>query len=266
MANIPKKVKDRLVREVARFKKILENASDRDVNESDTVTIVTDMLAAVFGFDKYTEVTSEQAIRGTYCDLAVCLDGKMKYLIEVKAIGLTLKENHLRQVVNYGANHGIPWVVLTNGLTWDIYRIRFEQPIAWDHLCSFNFLDVNPRQQEDLERLYILCRDGVVKAAIDAFHDHTRNVNRFVIGAIVASDAVVNVVRREIRKISPGIKVTPDEIGRILESEVLKRDVVEGDAADDAKVRIRKVAAAIKRRKAQSSGVARAQEDGGKEG
>ncbi len=58
-------------------------AKDRDVNESDTVSIVTDMLAEVFDYDKYLELTSEFAVKG---------------------IGLDLKENHLRQAVDYGAN------------------------------------------------------------------------------------------------------------------------------------------------------------------
>jgi hypothetical protein len=43
---------------------------DRDVSEADTVTIVKDLLAEVFGYDKYAELTGEFAIRGTYCDLA----------------------------------------------------------------------------------------------------------------------------------------------------------------------------------------------------
>ena len=95
MGTISKKVLDRLGKNVGKYQRVLKAARDRDVNESDTVTIITDMLGSVFGFDKYTDITSEQAIRGTYCDLAVNLDGKIKYLIEVKAIGLTLKENHL---------------------------------------------------------------------------------------------------------------------------------------------------------------------------
>ena len=33
--------------------------------------LVKDLLAEVFGYDKYAELTSEHAIRGTYCDLAV---------------------------------------------------------------------------------------------------------------------------------------------------------------------------------------------------
>ena len=50
--------------------------------------IVTDMLAEVFGYDKYADVTAEYAIRGTYCDLATKLDGTVQALVEVKAIGL----------------------------------------------------------------------------------------------------------------------------------------------------------------------------------
>ena len=45
MVKIPKKVSARLKKEVNRFQNILTTAKDRDVNESDTVTIITDMLA-----------------------------------------------------------------------------------------------------------------------------------------------------------------------------------------------------------------------------
>ncbi len=38
----------------------------------------------------------EFAIRGTFCDLAIKMDGKVEFLIEAKAIGRELKDNHLR--------------------------------------------------------------------------------------------------------------------------------------------------------------------------
>ena len=90
MANVPKRVADRLVATIKRYQPIVSDARKRDVGEADTVTIVKDMLADVFGYDKYTEVTSEYAIRGTYCDLATRIDGALQALIEVKAIGLEL--------------------------------------------------------------------------------------------------------------------------------------------------------------------------------
>ena len=239
MPTIPKKVVERLSKQLGNFQRVLQAAKDRDVSESDTVTIITDMLADLFGFDKYKEVTSEQAIRGTYCDLAVKIDGAIKYLIEVKAIGLNLKENHLRQAVNYGANQGISWVILTNGINWEIYRIKFERPIDHEHTCSINILDINPRNRENLERLYLLCREGLTKAAIEKFHAHTQNVNRFVIAAIMQSDSILCAIRRELKRLAPDTKVTIDEIEELL-PDVLKRDVIEGESAKHAGRRVKK--------------------------
>lgn len=240
MAKIPKKVSERLTKEINKFQKVLKTAKDRDVNESDTVTIITDMLASVFGFDKYTEITSELAIRGTFCDLAINLDGKIKFLIEVKAIGLNLKENHLRQAIGYGATHGIQWVVLTNGVDWEIYKIKFERPVDYDLVCSFNFTELNSRKQDDQGKVFLLCKEGIARAAMEEFHDHVQSVNRFMIGAIILSDPVASVIRRQLRKISDGVKVKEEEIESILSSEVLKRDVVQGESAEEAMKRVKK--------------------------
>src|SRR5678809_1348549 len=106
MAALPKKVAERLVAGIKRFQPIVAAAKTRDVNESDTVIIVTDLLAELFGYDKYSEITSEHAIRGTFCDLAVRLDGAIRLLIEVKAIGLELKDAYVKQAVDYAANQG----------------------------------------------------------------------------------------------------------------------------------------------------------------
>jgi len=113
MANIPTVTSKRIVAAVPKFRKILEQARERDVNESDTVTIITDILEEVFGFDKYAEITREYAIQGTYCDLAIKSAKKIEYLIEVKAVGISLKDSHLRQAVTYASQEGIRWVILT---------------------------------------------------------------------------------------------------------------------------------------------------------
>ena len=60
---ITKKVEDRIKTSAVKFKKVLEAAKNRDLNESDTVAIITDMLAEVFGYEKCSEITSELMIR-----------------------------------------------------------------------------------------------------------------------------------------------------------------------------------------------------------
>ena len=237
---VPKRVADRLVRAVAKVKTVLQIAKDRDVNEADTVSVIMDMLAEVFGYDKYLEVTREFAIRGTFCDLAIKMDGKVEFLIEAKAIGLELKDNHLRQAIDYGANNGVSWIVLTNGIVWKAYKIRFEKPINYDLVCEFNFADMNPRDEEQLEKLFIMCNEGLSKDAREEYLEKVQVVNRFMIGGIILGDEVVNVIRRELRKVSDGILVTPEEIQKVLTTEVLKRDVLEGEDASKAQARIRR--------------------------
>ena len=250
MANIPKKVSERLKKEIIQFQGILAVAKDRDVNESDTVTIITDMLANIFGFDKYTDITSEQSIRGTYCDLAIKLDGKIKFLIEVKAVGINLKGNHLRQAIGYGSTYGIQWVVLTNGIEWEIYKIRFEKPVSYDLVFSFKFVDINPKSPEDQDKIFLLCKEGIEKSSIEEFHDRVQSVNRFMIGAIVQSDTVISVIRRELRKFTDGVKVAEEEIQSIIREEVLKRDIVQGELAEEAMTRIKKAQKKHVRKKA----------------
>ena len=104
MAALPGKVAARLSAGLKKFQPILAAAKARDINESDTVVIVTDVLQEIFGYDKYSEITSEHMIRGTFCDLAVKLDGSLALLVEVKAIGLDLKDQFVKQAVDYAAN------------------------------------------------------------------------------------------------------------------------------------------------------------------
>lgn len=238
MARIPKKVIDRFVKSMDKFQKVLKIAKDRDVNESDTVAIIGDIFADVFGYDKYLEITSEFAVRSTFCDLALKVADKVQFLIEAKAIGIDLKETHIKQAVDYGANHGVQWVVLTNGIEWQIYRIRFEQPINYDLVCSYDFLLLNPRDEKDQESLFILAKEALAKNAREDFYEKVQSVNRFVIGALILNDVLLNTIRRELRKLSEGIRIDTLDVEQIIRNEVLKRDIVEGEYAELAQARV----------------------------
>lgn len=240
MATIPAATRRRLVSAVPKFKKVLQRAAERDVNESDTVTIVTDILEEVFGFDKYSDITREYAIQGTYCDLAIKTGKKVDYLIEVKAVGISLKDTHLRQAINYAAQEGIRWIVLTNGLTWEVHRVSVENRVDSSKLIEFVFTDINPRKNDDQELLFLLCKRGLKKDLIDDFYEYRQSVNRYTTAAILLSDPVISVVRRELRRIKTGLKVSNEQVEDLLLNEVLKRDVVESDPAIEAKKAVQK--------------------------
>ena len=71
MAIIPQKVQSRITEGLKKFQPIVESAKIRDVSESDTVVMLTGILSDILGYDKYLDITTELAIRGTYCDLAL---------------------------------------------------------------------------------------------------------------------------------------------------------------------------------------------------
>ncbi len=234
MATVPKRVEERLKESLKRFAPILTAQRDRDVSEADTVTLVKDLLSDMFGFDKYAEVTSEHAIRGTYCDLAIKIEGKLKLLVEVKAIGLALTDRHIKQAVDYAANQGLDWVVLTNSISWRLFRVMFKKPIDAKLVAQFDLLQASPKCEEDLHCIYILTREGFLKGAIADYSEKQDATNRFLLAALLTADEdVLNVIRREIRRLTD-FMVPTETIAAVLRSDVLKREVLEGDEAASA--------------------------------
>ncbi|HSP15333.1 MAG TPA: type I restriction enzyme HsdR N-terminal domain-containing protein [Thermoanaerobaculia bacterium] len=251
---IPGKVAERLSSGLKRYQPVLESAKARDVNESDTSMIVTDIVADVFGYDKYHEITRELCIRGTFCDLATKIDSKIRMIIEVKAVGIALKDQHTKQAVDYAANEGIEWVAVTNGPEWKVYRVVFGKPIDQELVLDIDLLALNPRKDDDIESLYLLTRESIVKSALDAYHDHLQATSRFFLAAAILSDPVLDVIRRELRRLSPDVKITSDELKDTLTAQVLKREVIEGEKADQAKRKLARAASkTLRSRKEDSS-------------
>ncbi|MBN1290189.1 MAG: type I restriction enzyme HsdR N-terminal domain-containing protein [Actinobacteria bacterium] len=248
-ATVPKGVAARISVSLKKFQPILKSALDRDVNESDTVDIITDILDEMFGYNKYVEVTSEYKIRGTYCDLAIEIEGRLWLLIEVKAIGLDLKDNHMRQAVNYAANQGVDWVALTNGYIWKIYKVVFTKPIKTELVLEINLLNMNPRNSDDINTVFLLAREGLKKSTLPDYFAAKQATNRFVIAAILRNEPILKAVRKELRKISPDIKVDEENIKRVIEHEVLKREVAEGEKANEAQKAVEKALRAEARKK-----------------
>ena len=243
MVNVNTKIKERMTKGVKKFQPILQKALAADVNESDTVTIITDMLCEIFGYDKYENITSEFAIKKTYCDLAIKLQGKIPFLIECKAIALELKDDYVRQATNYAADSGIEWVVLTNGLIWRVYHITFGKPIDKELVYEFNMCEVNTKKQSDIELLYYLCIEAFAqnsKATLDDLREQKQILNRFIISQVILSDSCIDSIKKCVRKLYPDLKVANDEIYSIIHNEIFKREVLESENAEEAKKAVAK--------------------------
>lgn len=235
---ISAKVKSRLVDGIKRFKPIVLNAHNKDVNESDTAAIIMDILSEAFGYDKYSEITTEFAIKKTYCDLALKINGQPRILLEAKAAGLQLKEQHIKQAVDYGSNSGIEWVILTNSVHWMVYRIIFGKPVVSELVYDFDFTQINPKKESDLELLFYLTKEAMSKAgkaSLDEFHSHKQLLNKYTVSQVLLSEPILDAVRKTIKKIAPDTKSTNEEIYSIIIDEIIKRDVLDDEHTLTAK-------------------------------
>ena len=169
--------------------------------------------------------------KDTFVDLAVKVDDKILFLVEVKSIGTELKDAHLRQVVNYATKAGVDWAVLTNGAAWVIYLIRFAKPVSQERIAEFDILTLNTRKSSDLELLYILSAEGQKRSTLEDYHAFKKATSRYVISAILQEEAIIKAIRREVKRAFPEVKVDLETIKDTLLNEVLKREVVESEEA-----------------------------------
>lgn len=242
---IAKRVIDRVSLGLKTFKPIAELHKDRDVSEADTVTLVKDMLSQCFGFDKYTELTSEQQIRGQFCDLAVKIDEKIKYLIEVKSAATSLNNTHIRQVVTYGANAGIKWVILTNSIEWQLYKVTLDKSVNSELVTSVNIFDIDIKADGDLQKIFLLCREGISADAIDVFHQRSRLFNKFTVSQVVMGERVLSAIRKDVKRLFPEIRVSNESLLEMLQSEVFKRELVDSDEAKNHAKSIKRIEARL---------------------
>jgi|SRR5579872_914298 len=244
MNTLPTKVSERLAAGIKRFQPIVAERLKSDVNEADTCTIVMRMLCDVFGYDEFSEITAELDIHGAHCDRAIKLDGKVVLLIEVKAIGKPLKDPQVRQATDYAAKHGSNWVVLTNGAHWRIYKMLWERPVGFELVFEFNFCELNAKQMADIELLSLLAKESWHKNKLDVFETKRQILSKFSLAAVILSEPVLDVIRRELKKLSPnslpGVKIENSHISEVLELDVLKRELLEGEEADAARRKVKR--------------------------
>lgn len=178
--------------------KSLKALEEREAVEADTRTFVTDLLVEGLSYDKYEELTAEYLVKGEFADIGIKVDKKLLAFVEIKRIGLDLKDTHLRQVKNYAANEGVEWVILTNGRNWQVYHISNTTPIEHELLFQADLLgDGSPA--EKVAQLWQISKAAMVKGVINETYQSAAAVNNVSIKSALLSDSVLIAVRKEIR-------------------------------------------------------------------
>jgi hypothetical protein len=244
----PKRAVDRITSGLKKYQTILAEAKSRDVNESDTVLLVRDILTDLLGYKKLLEITSELPVKTTFVDLATKVDDKYRFLIEVKSIGMDLKDSHVRQAVDYGANQGSDWIVLTNGIMWRLYKVYFQKPIDKYLVFAVDLGTITAKDDEKIECLATLSREGFTESSMSAFFEQKQATGRFALAALILTDSVLAAAKRELPQLYPSVRVEVGALREMIKDHVLKHEVVDSDEAQLAQDAFKKKQKAFARK------------------
>ena len=191
--------RERLRAGVKKYAKPLADFIARDVNEADTRFLVTDFLCEALGYDKFSDLTAEFAIKGDFADYGLRVDKQLVALIEVKRVTTKLTPKHLRQVEDYGVREGIEWLILTNAAQWQVYHLDSQLTVTTDLVFEADL--TGPEQLvKKADRLFPVTREGMRHKVIDAEWKAKRSTSPKAIARILTSPAVVTAVRKELRR------------------------------------------------------------------
>jgi hypothetical protein len=185
-------------KKLRQYHKRLTTLNGNELNEADTVFHFGHFLSNVLGYDRMTDITREFAVRSTYCDYAIRINNKLKLLIEVKAMPVSLKETHLRQAASYAINAGVEWCLLSNGNDFQLYHIEFTKPVDMNLVFSVNVM--NDDIKEVARNLYYLSKASFKKGEIKDYWAQINTLSDANLAKALLSEDVLKAARRVIKR------------------------------------------------------------------
>lgn len=229
MAVYQDKAKERIKKGLRRMTNIVERGKRDEYKEADTRKIVSDMLSEYLGWDKFENITAEQMIGSRYADYVVRDKTEDVFVVEVKQIGMKLKETHLNQARQYAVDEGIDWVILTNGDEWQAYRTELQGKIpVTKHVFTVRLSDESMKPAEKTELLYLFSEEANRKKEIEDYYQRRVALSGENLADHILSEDVMNKLRLSIRS-ATGQKLTNAEIGDALLERLFRPEKVTED-------------------------------------
>ncbi len=223
MTAIPYKILNRFRKKHARLSKLLREAITRDINKLDTVRLVGKILNDLFGYDKFTDVTREFEIDGSFLDFAVQEETPNRFLVEVKTFRSHIDQEDIKRFVNNALERDFKWVVVTNGIRWKMYEICPHERIKRRLRLSFNFLTLSLGDEDDQQRLFLLSKEGMNKDNILEFSEYRKVASNFRINMNTQDEFFFNEIGRNFKYTLPKIQVENDTLFNILTKRLNRR-------------------------------------------
>lgn len=218
-----------------KFADVFRAARDRNADESNTVMFLIKFFDEVLGYDPLVgEITTEIPIKDRYCDFAIVLGGKTddgkpkpEFLVEAKAAHIkSLNEKHIEQAENYAQRSTVNWVLLTNGVEWQLYHLTFDNNGSHpDLVFRLDFLDTLGKDPDlAWDTLSVLAKSNVQDGSLDNYYEQQKLLSPKTIVATLLGEEVLMKIRQELNRKAPArleLKKVFHAVVQVLNSEAV---------------------------------------------
>lgn len=236
-----------------KFSRHFVDLREAKANESDTVARLRHFFEQVLGYDEVKDISSETEMKGKYVDLCLKIDGNICLLVEAKAAAIQLRVRQIDQAKHYASENGFRWVLLTNGVEWNLYHVSFDEHDGIEYDPAFEVSVADGHLDEAAEKLSLIHKRSVSRGGLERYWERVSALCAGSIGKAIFHETVLKVLRREIRR-QCGVLIDPEDLA------VAVHEMFSQDARDEmGPLRIRK------RRKATGKPVAKIPTGAGKQ-
>lgn len=201
-------------RSLKKFVPTFRQAREASLNEADTVLRLCKFFEDVLGYDPIEDVSREANLRNKFVDVCLKIKGNVKILVEAKAASVQLRDRHIEQAQSYASQNNYRWVLLTNGVEWNLYHLTFAEGIDYDLAFSVS-LATDEGVEIAAEKLAYLHKQAVRKGDLETLWETATALSAGSIGKSLFTLPVLKFVRRQIRK-DIGILVDEEDLATAL--------------------------------------------------
>ena len=176
----------------------LLEAQKNKLNEADTSVRVLRIFEQVLGYDALKDISHETPVKYRYSDLAIKIESQTAFLVEVKAAAVKLSLRFVDQGNWYAANTNIKWVLLTNGVDWNLYHLTWDQALGIKSDLVFAVTLASETLARCADTLAILHRTSVKNGGHEAFWRKKNALNPASLGHMLFSEDVIRFLRRKV--------------------------------------------------------------------
>ena len=189
-------------------------------------------------------------MKGKYVDLCLKIDGDVCMLVEAKAAAMQLRVRHIDQAKHYASENGYRWVLLTNGVEWNLYHVTFNEEDGIEYDPAFAVSLAVDKLDEPAEMLALLHKRSIAKEGLERFWERKSALCAGSIGKALLHESVLRVLRREIRR-QCDVLIDPEDLA------IAVQDMFSAEAREEiGPVKIRKRRKVVRKPDAKSSAIA----------